>query len=116
MNAGSVWKEPFVERLKEELAREPKEIRIKDQISGLTYAELAVSSIDGGSLHPGKPISAVKLRFQTLISGAVFVQGNYRLDNCHGSPHSHFQDAVASVPISTLNDACLMMCGSRWWK
>ena len=109
-------KEPFTERLKEQIVNEPKEIRVKDQISGLTYAELAITSLDGGSLYPAKPISDVKLRFQTLISGAIFTQGNYRLDNCHGEMHSHFQGSVSAVPISTLNDAFLMMCGSSWWR
>ena len=114
MNAGSIWKEPFVKKLKEEMAQEPREIHITEQVSGMTYAALTITSLDGGSLHPAKPISALKLRFQTLLSGARFVEGPYRLDNCHGQLHSHFQGSVAPVPIVTLNDACLMMCGSMW--
>lgn len=111
-----VDKEPFTERLKEEMAREPVEIHIKDQIRDMSYAELVITSLDGEPLCPTKPISAVNIRFQTLISGAQFAEGHYRLDNCHGTLHSHFSGSIAPVPIDTLNDACLMMCGSSWWR
>ena len=108
--------EPFTEKLKEQIVKGLKKIHVKDQISGLTYAELSITSLDDEFLHPAKPISDIKFRFQTLISGAMFIPGNYRLDNCHGEMHSHFQGDISAVHITTLNDAFLMMCGSSWRK
>lgn len=91
-------KEPFAERLKEELEQGVRNIHIKEQVSGMTYAEIAITSLDGGTLYPAKPLSAVKLRFQTLLSGAVFMPGHYRPDNCHGYLHSHFSGSVLPFP------------------
>lgn len=39
--------EIFTKRLKDQIINGLKEIRIKDQISGLTYGELAITSLDG---------------------------------------------------------------------
>ena len=108
-------KEPFTERLKAELAQGQRKIKIREQIRDIAYAELAMTSLNGSPLHPNQPISTVNFRFQTLISGAIaFSEGRYRLDNSHGELHIHFQESVSPVPISTLNDSCLMMCGSGW--
>ena len=104
----------FVDILKEKLINNPKKIQVIGQISGLNYGFLNLNCLSGAYLDVNSPIQDVKFRFQSLISGANFTPGNYRLDNCHNWPiHQHSISGSNLVEIETLGGALSHILGSE---
>jgi len=104
----------FADILKEKLWKKQKQVKVIGQISDLNYGCLNINCLDGRHLEINIPIENVKIRFQTLTSGALFTQGNYRLDNCHHLPVHQHQGLYASlVEVKTLGDAFLHILGSE---
>jgi len=106
----------LVKRIKKELEKGTSSIiNLRGEISGTTWMELNITEITGNPITLGTHFENLKFRAQKLVSGALFTQGNYRIDNSHDLRlHQHFLGSIYPVEVETLSGALLMIFGSDY--
>lgn len=105
----------LVNGLKRELEKDSNSIRIKAEISGESWGEIEINSLDKTPITLGTPFENIKFRFQHLLSGSTLIAGPYRLDNHTNKPlHQHFDNLTDFINFPTLNGALLHILGSDY--
>jgi len=103
----------LIDELKEEFEKEQTSIKARGEISGVNWAEVSITNTVGSPIELGNPINKIKFSFQTLVSGAAFVKGDYRMDNHHNSNlHQHSGSSFAFIDVETLSGVLLHVLGS----
>lgn len=97
----------FVEKLKEKFKEKRKDIRIRGELSGASWLEAHITSLNQEPITFGTSTENVKIRLQTLISGALcFSQGDYRIDShTNKNLHEHTPDSENQLEILTVSGA-----------
>jgi len=108
----------FIDILKRQLEEKRSVIQVKDQISGALYADMNITSLDGSPITLGTPLDNLKIRFQTLCSGAEgFTPYPYRLDNhSNKSLHQHYEGFENPLTFPTISGALLHILGMNYYK
>lgn len=110
----------IVDELKRELERGVSYFKVRGEISGALWGEISVTENTGSPIWLGTTLQNTKFRAQSLISGAIFEEGTYRIDNNSHNPilHQHVLGSVSPISeeVITLSGALLKLLGSEYWK
>jgi len=108
----------FTNKILTELKQSNSSFKVVGQLSGMNYIELNVISTCGSPIILDTEIRDLKVRCQSLISGSKFVEGNYRIDNCHKETiHQHFKPSEQKSELSNcilLSDVLQIVLGSEF--
>ncbi len=107
----------LIDRIREKLGKKESKIKVRGEISGATWAEVNITNIKGEPVTLGTIPSDLKIRIQTLASGAItFSPQDYRIDNSHGFLHQHSGAEIFPIESKTVSGALLMLLGSDYWE
>ena len=107
----------LIDNLKEKFEEGVSSFKVRGEIAEPTWAEISVTNTTGNPVALGTPPADLKIRIQTLASGAEgFSAKDYRIDNSHNSDlHQHFLGSTSPVNVPSLSGALLMILGSDYW-
>lgn len=108
----------IVDEIKKQLENKVTSFKVKGEISGALWAEINVTDLTGSHICLATQLENTKFRAQSLASGAIIVQGTYRIDNSHSLPlHQHTLWGTQIITENlTFKDALLRILGSEYWR